>query len=258
MKKDIERMLTLYQRSGRLSTEIIPTVELLDKNRINLIYEIDESDIAKVAKIILLGNEVFKSSKIKSIMKTKESRLLRFLSSSDRYDPDKLEYDKQLITQHYFNSGYPDFKFITSLAQLTPNTNNFEIILKVDEGDKYSIGKVDVTTELKKLNSENIKNSLPIMSGQIYDASKIKESVEGIQDLAELQGYSFIEIKPSLQKVLDEKLINLNFIINEGPRVYINSIDISGNSRTVDKVIFFQMLKLRREEPNFLIKLILM
>ena len=127
VKKDIERMLTLYQRSGRLSTEIVPTVELLDNNRINLTYQIEESDIAEVSKIIVLGNEVYSSSKIKSIMKTKEKRFLRFLTSADRYDPDKLEYDKQLITQFYYDNGYPDFKFITSIAQLTPNSNNFEM-----------------------------------------------------------------------------------------------------------------------------------
>ena len=95
VKNDIDRMLTLYQRAGRLSTEIVPTVELLDNNRINLTYEIEESDVAEVSKIIFLGNEVFSSSTLKSKMKTKEKTLLRFLSSADRYDPDKLEYDKQ-------------------------------------------------------------------------------------------------------------------------------------------------------------------
>ncbi len=237
VKKDIERMLTLYQRSGRLSTEIIPTVEMLENNRINLTYEIEESDVAEVSKIIILGNNIYTSSKIKSLMKTKEKTFLRFLSSSDRYDPDKLEYDKQLITQHYYNNGYPDFKFITSLAQLTPNTNNFEIILTVDEGKQHNIGDVKVSSELKKLNPENIKKSLPLLTGQIYDAGKIKDSIDGIKNIAELQGYSFIEIEPQISKRSEEQLVDVNFIINEGPRVYINSINISGNTRTTDKVI---------------------
>lgn len=237
VKKDIERMLTLYQRSGRLSTEIVPTVELLDNNRINLTYQIEESDIAEVSKIIVLGNEVYSSSKIKSIMKTKEKRFLRFLTSADRYDPDKLEYDKQLITQFYYDNGYPDFKFITSIAQLTPNSNNFEIILTVDEGKKYSVGRIDVTNELQKLNSKQIKKSLPIVSGDIYNASKIRDSVEGIKNIADLQGYTFIEIEPNISKRTEEQLIDIDFVINEGPRVYINSINIAGNTRTVDKVI---------------------
>ena len=135
-------MLSLYQRSGRLSTEIIPTVEMLDNNRINLTYEIDESDIAEVSKIIILGNKFYSSSKIKSLMKTKEKKLLRFLSSADRYDPDKLEYDKQLVTQFYNNNGYPEFKFITSIAQLSLNKNDFEIILSIDEGLNITSAKL--------------------------------------------------------------------------------------------------------------------
>ena len=118
VKKDIERMLSLYQRAGRLSTEINPKLEMLDNNRVNLNYEITESDVAKVSNIIILGNNIFSTNKIKSIMKTKEKTLLRFLSSSDNYDPDKLEYDKQLITQFYNNNGYPEFKFTASIAQL--------------------------------------------------------------------------------------------------------------------------------------------
>jgi outer membrane protein insertion porin family len=237
VKKDIERMLSLYQRSGRLSTEIVPKVEMLDNNRLNLTYEIEESDVAEVSNIIILGNKVFTSSKIKSLMKTKEKKLLRFLSSADRYDPDKLEYDKQLITQFYNNNGYPEFKFITTIAQLSLNKNDFEVILSVNEGDKFLFGEIDVTNKLKKMDSEMIKASLPFNSGEIFDSSKIKESIEQIKNTAELGGYSFIEINPRLDTDNEKKLVNINIVINEGPRVYVNKIDITGNTRTVDRVI---------------------
>ena len=237
VKKDIERMLSLYQRSGRLSTEIIPKVELLDNNRINLTYEIEESDIAEVSKIVILGNKVFSTSKIKSLMKTKEKTLLRFLSSADRYDPDKLEYDKQLITQFYNNNGYPDFKFVTSIAQLSLNNNNFEIIMSVNEGRKYNFGEVKVVSKLEKMNIELLESSLPFNSGDLYDASKIKESVEKIKNSAELSGYSFIDITPRLENDQTNQVVNIKIEVDEGPRVYVNEIDISGNTRTIDKVI---------------------
>ena len=237
VKKDIERMLTLYQRSGRLSTEIVPTVELLDNNRINLTYEIEESDVAKVSKIIILGNNEYSSSKIKSLMKTKERRILRLLSSADRYDPDKLDYDKQLITEFYNNNGFPDFNFVSSIAQLSINSNDFEIILNVDEGEKYQFGDIRVSSELKKLNSSLIESALPFQLGEIYNASKIKDSIKEIRDLAEISGYSFIEINPVVKKNINEKTVEVNIVLNEGPRVYVNKIDILGNSRTIDKVI---------------------
>ena len=237
VKKDIERMLTLYQRSGRLSTEINPTVEVLDNNRVNLVYEIDESEVSKVSNIIIMGNKVFSSSKIKSIMKTKTKTFFRFLSSSDNYDPDKLEYDKQLITEFYNNNGYADFKFISSIAQLIPNSNSFEIILKIDEGIKYNFGKVTVSTELKKMNKEIIMNSINISENEIFNGKKIKDSIDQIRQIAELQGYSFIEINTKTSKDNENSTIDIELVINEGPRVYVNSINIEGNTRTIDKVI---------------------
>tara|TARA_B100002019_G_C21268039_1_gene600503 strand:- start:1117 stop:3378 length:2262 start_codon:yes stop_codon:yes gene_type:complete len=237
VKKDIERMLSLYQRSGRLSTEIEPTVELLDNNRINLTYAIEESDIAEVSKIIILGNDIYSSSKIKSLMKTKEKTLLRFLSSADRYDPDKLEYDKQLVTDFYNNNGYPDFKFTSSIAQLSLNKNDFEIILSLSEGDQYNFGEIEIISELKKMNIEAVRDTLPFKSGELYDASKIKKSIEQIKNIAELSGYTFIEISPRVSADNDSKLVNIVLEINEGPRVYVNEINIVGNTRTVDRVI---------------------
>ena len=237
VKKDIERMLSLYQRAGRLSTEINPKLEMLDNNRVNLTYEITESDVAKVSNIIILGNNVFSTNKIKSIMKTKEETLLRFLSSSDNYDPDKLEYDKQLITEFYNNNGYPEFKFTSSIAQLKTNTNNFEIILNINEGSKFNFGELEVESKLKKIDPDYVKIILPIKKGNIFDRSLLKESVEQLKELAQLEGYSFIEVDTRLLDGSEENAVDVKLIINEGPRVYVNKINISGNTRTVDKVI---------------------
>ena len=170
-------------------------------------------------------------------MKTKEKRFLRFLSSADRYDPDKLEFDKQLVTQFYNNNGYLDFKFVSSIAQLAINKNDFEIILSINEGLKYNFGEINITNELKKMNAELLKTNLPFKMGDTYNASKVKESVEMIKNSAELSGYTFIEINPRLEPDENNLSVNINFEINEGPRVYVNKINISGNTRTVDKVI---------------------
>ena len=237
VKRDIERILSLYQRNGRLSTEVIPRIEKLDANRINLSYEIVESEVSRVSKIIFIGNNSFSSSKLKSIMKTKERRLLRFLTSSDRYDPDKIEYDKQLISQFYNNNGFPNFTFTSSIAQLSENTNAFEIIMYLDEGEKYKFGNIEVSTKLKKINSEVALSIITANNGEIFDRSKISDSIEIIKELAEGEGYSFIEINPKFQDNSDDKTINIQIDINEGPRVYVNSINIAGNTRTLDRVI---------------------
>ena len=148
VKKDVKKLLSLYQRSGRLSTEVLPKVESLKDNRVNLIFEINESDVVSVSKITFIGNNVFSSRELRNEMKTKVSNLLRYFSSSDNYDPDKLEYDKVLISNLYRNSGYPNFSFKSSIAQLVPNKNQFEIILTVDEGERYSFGNVTIESKV--------------------------------------------------------------------------------------------------------------
>ena len=237
VKRDIERLLSLYQRNGRLSSEVIPKIEKLDTNRINLSYEITESEVSRVSKIIFIGNNSFSTSKLKSIMKTKERKFLRLLSSADRYDPDKIEYDKQLISQFYNNNGFPNFTFTSSIAQLSQNTNSFEIIMYIDEGEKYTFGEIEVSTALKKINSDAALSLITASKGEIFDRSKITDSIEIIKELAEVEGYSFIDIKPKFQEKQDDKTINIKIDINEGPRVYVNSINISGNTRTLDRVI---------------------
>ena len=241
VKNDIERILTLYQRNGRLSTEVIPKIEPLDTNRINLSYEILESEISKVSKIVFIGNNNFSTSKLKSIMKTKEKRLLRFLSSSDRYDPDKIEYDKQLITEFYNNNGFPNFTFTSSIAQLSQNTNSFEVIMYVDEGEKYNFGEINVKTKLEKINSDAVLSLISANAGDVFNRSKISESIEIIKELAEGDGYSFIEINPKFSDNSVTKTIDIEIDINEGPRVYVNSINIMGNRRTLDRVIRREM-----------------
>ena len=237
VKRDIERMLSLYQRNGRLSTEVIPKIEKLDDNRINLTFDITESEISKVSKIVFIGNTNFSSSKLKSIMKTKEKRFLRFFSSADRYDPDKIEYDKQLITQFYNNNGYPNITFTSSIAQLSKNTNNFELIMYIDEGDEYNFGDIVVSSDLKKINPDLALSVISASPGELFNKSLISDSIEIIKELAENEGYSFIEIIPRFEEDLESKKININIQINEGPRVYVNTININGNTRTIDSVI---------------------
>ncbi len=237
VKKDLEKMLTLYQRAGRLSTEINPTIELLDNNRVNLTYEIDESDVAEVSKISIVGNENFSSSKIKSIMKTKQKKVLRPWSAADNYDPDKLEYDKQLITEFYNNNGFPKFKFTSSIAQLIPNRNSFEIILTINEGEMYKFGKITAETKLDKLSADHIVGLVSTKEESLFQADLIKESISMISDQASTIGYTFIEVFPNLVTNEESKNIDIKFIIDEGPRVYVDKINITGNTRTVDKVV---------------------
>ncbi len=241
VKKDVKKLLSLYQRSGRLSTEVIPKVETLKDNRVNLIFEINESDVVSVSRITFIGNNVFSSRELRKVMKTKTSSLLRFFSSADNYDPDKLEYDKVLITNLYKNSGYPNFSFKSSTAQLIPNRNQFELILTVDEGEQFSFGNIKVESKFKKLNDEFLLNILSVKSGSLYNADLINGDIKSIKDRASTFGYSFVQINSKEDFDNDKNKVNISYLIDEGPKVYINKIIINGNTRTTDKVIRRQL-----------------
>ena len=242
VKKDTQKLLTFYQRAGRLSTIINPKVEVLDNNRVNLIFDVVESDVVTVSKINFIGNKYFSSSELRKVMKTKPSTLLRILSSADNYDPDKVEYDKELITEFYNNNGFPNFNFTSSIAQLVPNKNKFELIFTIDEGEEYNFGNINIENKLTKLNNDGVLKIIPVKVGNLYVKQNLKSSIKSIKDNAAIFGYTFIDIK------YKEKFNNINntvdiiFSINEGPKVYVNRINIEGNSRTTDSVIRRQMI----------------
>ncbi len=237
IKEDVKRLLELYQRSGRLSATIEPSVELLDNNRVNVIYKIDEAEILRVSKITIIGNKAFADNEIKKVMTTKTPSLLKFWSSGGQYDPDRIEYDKELIKEFYNENGYVNFSFTSSIAQLVKNSNKFEIILTVSEGKKFNFGSILVKTKLKKLDSNILEKNLAANTGNVYDSKIIKDSVEFIKNSASAYGFTFIEIDPQITINQNDMVVDVVFQIDEGPKVYVNQININGNSRTIDKVI---------------------
>jgi len=237
VKEDVRRILELYQRSGRLSAIVDPSVELLDNNRINLIYKIDEAKVLRVSKITIIGNKAFNDKEIKKVMTTKAKSLLKFWSQGGQYDPDRIEYDKELINDFYNKNGYVNFQFTSSIAQLINSSNNFEIILSVSEGERFNFGKIDVITKLEKLNKDVLINALNLNTGNIFNSEVIKKSVENIKNSASSYGFTFIEINPEMLINNESKTVDITFNINEGPKVYINRINIDGNNRTIDSVI---------------------
>ena len=237
VKEDVKRILELYQRSGRLSAKVDPSVELLDNNRINLIYKIDEAKILHVSKITIIGNKAFSDKEIKKEMSTQAKSLIKFWSKGGQYDPDRIEYDKELIKDFYNKNGYVKFTFTSSIALLVDNSNKFEVILSVSEGERFNFGKLNVITKLEKLNKDFLKTALDVNSGKVFNSEIVKESVEYIKNSASANGFTFIEINPDMTINDESKTVDVTFNINEGPKVYVNRININGNSRTVDKVI---------------------
>ncbi len=241
VQADLQRMTDLYRRKGRFAATIEPKIIQLPQNRVDLIYEINEGAVTGIRRINVLGNEIFGDRKLKKIIATKESQWWNLFASGDNYDPDRLTYDRELLRQFYEKNGYADFQVTSSVAEMAPDRNGFFITLVVDEGAQYEVGEIDVTTELDELNEVALKRLVKLEPGEVYNADKVEKSVDAITFLAGTVGYAFVDVRPSIDRDRENQKINVSFTVNEGPRVYVERIDIVGNTRTLDRVIRREM-----------------
>jgi len=237
VQQDVQRILELYRNSGRIAATISPKIVELPQKRVDLIFEINEGPKTRVARINFLGNSEFSDRQLRGVIATAESRFYRFFSSADTYDPDRLEYDREQLREHYTNDGFYDFRVISSVAELAPDQSDFIVTFAIDEGRRYKYGEVKVETELQRLNADLLRRILPIEAGETYSGEQIEEAVDALTFAAGSAGFAFVDITPNLQANRETGLIDVTFNVEEGPRVYVERIDIVGNTQTLDPVI---------------------
>jgi outer membrane protein insertion porin family len=241
VQEDVRRMIVLYQRSGRFAAQITPQVVEQPQNRVDLIFEVSEGPVTGVRRINFIGNEAYSDRRLRGEVLTRESRFWRFFSSNDNYDPDRLEYDRELLREYYTDRGYADFRVVSAVAELTPDQQDFYITYVLEEGNIYNFGDVRVISEIPTLNEAGLRALIPIRTGELFVQSRIEDGVDGLTFAAGAAGYAFVDITPRRIVDRDARTVSVEFTIAEGPRVYIERIDIVGNTRTVDHVIRREM-----------------
>jgi outer membrane protein insertion porin family len=237
VQSDVQRILEVYRRAGRFSVNVTPQYKPLDQNRVDLIFEISEGSVTGVRSINFIGNEEFGDRRLRSEIVTRQSRFWRFFSSNDNYDPDRLEYDRELLRQFYANQGYADFRVVSAVAELTPDQKDFYITFTVDEGEKYEFGEIKVETALDKLSGDALRSIVPIQEGTQFKGDLIEDTVDALTFAAGVAGYAFVDVRPRIDRDPETRKVNITFALDEGPRVYIERINIVGNTRTLDRVI---------------------
>ncbi|MEM0986054.1 MAG: outer membrane protein assembly factor BamA [Pseudomonadota bacterium] len=237
VQADVQRILELYRQSGRFSATVEPEYKPLDQNRVDLIFKMTEGPVTGVRAINFIGNQEYSDSRLRGEIVTKQSRLWRFFSSNDNYDPGRLEFDREQLRQFYQNNGFYDFRVVSAVADLTPDREDFYITFTVEEGEPYSFGEVRVETALDKLDGERLTRSVPIQKGELYRGNRIEDTIDALTFAAGVSGYAFVDIRPQIQANPETNTIDVVFAIDEGPRVYVERIDIVGNTRTLDRVV---------------------
>ncbi len=237
VQDDVRRILEVYKRSGRYATVVNPEIIRRDQNRVDLIFNIDEGPLAVIDKINFVGNEHYSSKELQEVLMSKESRWYRIFSSSENYDAEKTNYDKELLRRFYLKKGYADFKVVSAVAELSPDKKSFTVTFVVDEGAKYKIRNIDIISEIADINSDDYTSFLEIETGDKYNSDKIDKSVTKMTDELGRKGYAFASVEPDIIKDTTTGEADVKFRIKEGTRFFVDRINITGNTRTHDKVI---------------------
>ena len=237
IQNDVQRILTLYRRSGRFAATVEPKVIRLEQNRVDLVFEIDEGAPTAVQRIRFVGNKEYGDGRLRDVVRTKETRWYRFLSSDDTYDPDRLTLDRELLRQFYLNKGFADFRVLSSIAELTPDRKDFFVTFTIEEGVRYRFGKIEVESVLRGVTPKMAAEVVEIEEGDWYNGKLLESTVDDLILHVSGMGHPFVDVRPRIDRDREKRVINVALEIGEGPRVFVERIDISGNVRTQDRVI---------------------
>ena len=237
VQADVKRVLELYRRNGRFAATVDAKVIQLAQNRVDLVFEINEGASTGIKSINFIGARQFSVTKLKEVISTRESRWYRFFSSDDIYDPDRLTYDRELLRKFYLSEGYADFRVVSAVAELAPSRNGFYVTFTIEEGARYKFGKIDLVNQLKDVQPETLKALLTTKPGARYNADEVENSINKLTDALGNRGFAFVDIQPKVTRHADNRTIDIVYEVKEGPRVYVERINITGNIRTLDRVI---------------------
>jgi outer membrane protein insertion porin family len=237
VQADVQRILDVYRRQGRFAATVEPKIIELEQSRVNLVFEINEGGATKVKSIQFVGNRAFSDSQLRDIITTSQQGWFDFIKGTAFYDPDRVNLDRELLRQYYLKNGYADARVVSGTADLDRDGSGFFLTFVVEEGDIYNFGDVRIESALPGVKPEALMSEVLTKSGTVYNAADIDKTVERLTLLISEQGYAFARVRPKADRDPANRLMTLTYVIDEGPRVYIERINVVGNTRTKDHVI---------------------
>ena len=234
---DAERVREIIRRSGRASAEVTARVDTLENNRVNITFVINEGERTTIDNIEFVGNNAYSDRRLEEVISHNESNFLSWLKRDDLYDPDRLRADEERLRRFYFDRGYEDFQVISANAEFDAADNSYNIVITVDEGERYRFGAVEIDNALPQVDEALLRNALEISPGDTYSARDIEKSVVAMTEAIGRTGFAFAEVTPRGERDFDSRTINITFFVDEGPRTYVERIEVVGNVRTRGYVI---------------------
>jgi outer membrane protein insertion porin family len=237
VQADVDRIIDVYKRSGRGLARVSYRIVPLPSERVDLVFTIDEGDKTGVREINFVGNNAFSAYRLRRLLTTTEMNLLSWLKTSDVYDPDRIAADEELLRRFYLKNGYADFNIVSTNAVFDPGRTGWIVTITIEEGQPYRVGAVQVESRIPDVSSDGLRRHLRVASGDVYNAEAVERSVTAMTTEVVSKGYAFAQVRPTGSRDQATATVSLAFIVEEGPRVYVERIVVRGNIRTRDYVI---------------------
>lgn len=234
---DVQAIKQAYDQIGRREATVHTQVVNLQGGRVNVAFDIDEGGRTKIKAIKFVGNHAFTDGRLDDVIKTKRTNFMSWLTRRDVYDRDKMQADEQLLRQFYYNHGYADFRIVSANADLDQKDNEYTITYTVDEGQRYKFGNIDVESSVPGIDPKRLKGLIETHDGNTYDAEKVEKSITEISDRVASEGYPFAKVTPRGNRDFTNHTIGVTYLVDQGPKAYVERIEIRGNTRTRDYVI---------------------
>nr|WP_294914453.1 outer membrane protein assembly factor BamA [uncultured Neokomagataea sp.] len=234
---DRQKLLNQYAQKARFGATVTPQIVKLSHNRVDVIFKINEAAQTLIHKIAFVGNKQFSEARLAQVVSSKEAAWYRFFSSSDEYNPERIKYDAELLRRFYLQNGYVDFHMIDATGELSPDHKTFTVTFTLDEGARYRLGKIDIRSSVRGVTPELMKKHVELFNHQWYDGTAIQHNTTNMQEWLQAEGHPFALVRSEIARNPEKHVVDLLFDVNEGPHVYVERIDINGNTITRDSVI---------------------
>jgi len=236
-ERDATVITEAYEQNGRVSARVTPRIIRRDDNRVDLVFEIFEGRLIEVNRIGFVGNRAYSDRRLRRVIESKQAGLLRALIGRDTFVEDRVEFDKQLLVDFYQARGYVDFRITGTNAELARERDTFFVTFNIQEGQQFRFGEITTVSEMEGAEAEDYQAVLKVRPGVVYSPTVIENSIARMERLGVKQGLDFLRVEPRITRNDRDLTLDVEFVLTKGPRVFVERIDIEGNTTTLDRVI---------------------
>ena len=237
VEEDAAKIAEAYSNGGRLAARVTPKIIKRSDNRVDVVFEVFEGDIIEVERLSFVGNRIYSYRRLRRVLRTKQTGLFRALVKADTFVEDRIEFDKQVLREFYLSRGYIDFRTNSVNAELAQERDGHFIAFNIREGQQFKFGSVSTSSELNDVDGDEYQAVTKIRPGVVYSPTLVEQEIARMERLAIRQGVDFLRVEPRITRNDRDLTLDVEFVLSRGQRVFVERIDIEGNTTTLDRVI---------------------